>query len=77
MFDILVGNPFYGEHAKKDLIPREYKEKYDVHSLFIADLPNYHRMIYTLESDELETTAFIIDILTHNEYDKKFGFKRR
>jgi len=25
IFDIIVNNPFYGENAKKDLIPKEYR----------------------------------------------------
>ena len=54
IFDIISSNPFYGENAKKDLIPKEYRQKYDADNLFIADLPDYWRMIYTLESDEIE-----------------------
>ena len=49
IFEILVNNRFYGENAKKDLIPNEYKQQYDAGNLFIADLPDYWRMIYTLE----------------------------
>jgi len=77
IFEIMVTNPFYGENAKKDLIPKEYKEKYGVENLFIADLPNYWRMLYTLESDEIEIIAFVLDIIDHKEYDKKFGFRKR
>lgn len=77
IFDILISNPFYGENAKKDLIPKEYRQKYDVGNLFIADLPDYWRMIYTLESDEIEIIAFVLDIINHEEYNKKFGFRRR
>ena len=77
IFDILVSNPFYGENAKKDLIPKEYQQKYDVDNLFIADLPDYWRMIYTLESDEIEIIAFILDIIDHKEYNKKFKFRKR
>jgi|SRR3989344_2381556 len=77
IFDIIVKNPFYGENAKKDLIPKEYRQKYDADNLFIADLPNYWRMIYTLESDEIEILAFILDIINHDEYDKKFRFRKR
>ncbi|MBI2558974.1 hypothetical protein HYW20_06655 [Candidatus Woesearchaeota archaeon] len=29
IFDIIASNPFYGENAKKDLIPKEYRQKYD------------------------------------------------
>ena len=77
LFDVIVNNPFYGENAKKDLIPKEYRQKYDVGNLFIADLPDYWRMIYTLESDEIEIIAFVLDIIDHKEYNKKFKFKKR
>ena len=77
LFDVIVNNPFYGENAKKDLIPKEYRQKYGTDNLFIADLPDYWRMIYTLESDEIEIIAFILDIIDHNEYNKKFNFRKR
>ena len=77
IFDVIANNPFYGENAKKDLIPKEYRQKYDAGNLFIIDLPDYWRMIYTLESDEIEIIAFVLDIIDHNEYNKKFGFRKR
>ena len=76
LFDVIVNNPFYGENAKKDLIPKEYRQKYDVGNLFIADLPDYWRMIYTLESDEIEIIAFVLDIIDHDKYNKKFKFRK-
>ena len=77
MFDIIVKNPFYGENSKKDLIPKEYRKRYDASNLFIADLPDYWRMLYTLESDEIEIIAFVLDIIDHDKYNKKFGFRKR
>ena len=77
LFDVIINNPFYGENAKKYLIPKEYRQKYDADNLFIADLPDYWRMIYTLESDEIEIIAFVLDIIDHDDYNKKFGFKKR
>ena len=77
LFEVIVNNPFYGENAKKDLIPKEYRQKYDADNLFIADLPDYWRMIYTLESDEIEIIAFVLDIIDHDEYNKKFKFRKR
>ena len=77
LFDVIINNPFYGENAKKDLIPKEYKQKYDVDNLFIADLPDYWRMIYTLESDEIEIIAFVLDIIDHEQYNKKFKFRKK
>ena len=77
IFDVIVNNPFYGENARKDLIPKEYRQKYDVGNLFIVDLPDYWRMIYTLESDEIEIIAFVLDIIDHDKYNKKFKFRKR
>src|SRR3989338_1453649 len=77
IFGIISTNPFYGENAKKDLIPKEYKQKYDAGNLFIVDLPDYWRMIYTLESDEIEIIAFVLDIIENNNYNKKFGLRKR
>ena len=77
LFDVIINNPFYGENAKKDLIPIAYRRKYDADNLFIADLPDYWRMIYTLESDEIEIIAFVLDIIDHDEYNKKFKFRKR
>ena len=77
LFNVIVNNPFYGENAKKDLIPKEYRQKYDASNLFIVDLPDYWRMIYTLESDEIEIIAFVLDIINHDEYNKKFKFRKR
>ena len=77
LFEVIVNNPFYGENAKKGLIPKEYRQKYDADNLFIADLPDYWRMIYTLESDEIEIIAFVLDIIDHNKYNKKFRFRKK
>ena len=77
IFDVISSNPFYGENAKKELIPREYRQKYGADNLFIADLPDYWRMIYTLESDEIEIIAFVLDIIDHNDYNKKFKFRKK
>ncbi len=77
IFTIISTNPFYGENAKKHMMPREYRLKYDVGNLFIADLPDYWRMIYTLESDEVEIIAFILDVINHDRYNKIFGFRKR
>lgn len=52
-------------------------QKYGAGNLFVADLPDYWRMVYTLESDDIEIITFILDIINHAEYNKKFGFKKR
>ncbi len=44
-----------------------------------VELPNFWRMLYTLTNGEsqIEILAFILDIVGHKLYDKKFGYKEK
>jgi hypothetical protein len=76
--EIIRVNIFYGDRVPKKLIPEEYRIKYHVSSLFRVELPLFWRMLYTIEngSNEVEIMSFVIDILDHPEYNKKFGYKK-
>jgi mRNA-degrading endonuclease HigB of HigAB toxin-antitoxin module len=70
-------NPFVGEHTKKQLIPKKLILTYAITNLFVVDLPRFWRLLYTIESSPEQTTIFILYILTHDEYNKLFGFRKR
>jgi hypothetical protein len=76
-FDLMEDNPFYGRNAKKKQIPHYYATRYNASNLFIVNLPQFWRMIYTLESNKIEIIAFVLDIFTHKEYDKRFGYRKK
>ncbi len=71
----LKENPFVGDQVKKGQIPHCYAEKYGVTNLWRIELSNYWRLIYTIQSEEVEIIDFVLDIIDHKEYDKKFGYK--
>ncbi|MEK6888499.1 MAG: hypothetical protein AABW80_00140 [Nanoarchaeota archaeon] len=71
--EFIKQNPFYGDNIKKNLIP----EGYNVKNLWRVELINYWRMLYTIKGDQIEIVCFILDILSHPDYDKKFGYKGR
>ena len=73
----LKDNPFVGEHVQKNLIPKQYVDKYGVTNLWRIDLSNYWRLMYTIQSDEVEIIDFILNIMNHKKYDKLFGYKRK
>ena len=77
--ELIKANPHYGDPISKKLIPQEYVEKYGVTNLFRVSLSNYWRMLYTLTDGEtvIEIIAFVLDIIDHKEYNKKFGYKKR
>ncbi|MDD5182517.1 MAG: hypothetical protein PHC66_05130 [Candidatus Nanoarchaeia archaeon] len=77
--EFLKSNPHYGDPIAKKLIPEEYKQKYGITNLFRIELPNFWRMLYTLTNNEseIEIIAFVLDIIDHPKYNKKFGYKDR
>jgi len=75
--DLIKANPHYGEPIAKDKIPFEYKQKYGVTNLFWVELSNFWRMLYTLTNNdsEIEIIAFVLDIVDHEMYNKRFGYR--
>ena len=75
--ELIKANPHYGNPVAKDLIPKEYILKYGAINLFRIELPNFWRMLYTLTNGgaNIEVISFILDIINHKKYNKKFGYK--
>jgi len=42
-----------------------------------TELINFWRMLYTIKGDQIEIICFILDIMNHKEYDKKFGYRKK
>ena len=75
--EFIKANPFYGDNIPKALIPKEYVIKYNAKNLWRVELTNYWRMLYTIKGDQIEIICFILYIINHKEYDKKFGYRKR
>ena len=66
----LKDNPFVGDQVKKNQIANYYVQKYGVTNLWRIELSNYWRLIYTIQSSEVEIIDFVLDIIDHEEYNK-------
>lgn len=77
--ELIKQNPHYGNPIAKNLIPEEYKTKYNANNLFRIELPNFWRMLYMLTNggNNIEIVAFVLDFIDHKIYNKKFGYKGR
>ena len=75
--EFLKANPFYGDNIPKKLIPEEYILKYNAKNLWRVELTNYWRMLYTIKGDQIEIVCFVLDIIDHEKYNKKFGYKKK
>ena len=73
----LEGNHLSGEHIQSRIIPRHYLEKHKVNNLFRFSLPEGHRGIYTLiEFENKGVCPVILDVFSHKEYEKMFGYSK-
>lgn len=69
--ELIKKNPFYGDNIPKRLIPKSY----NVQNLWRIELSHFWRMLYTIKGDQIEIICFVLDILNHKKYNKKFGYK--
>tara|TARA_Y100000310_G_C20478244_1_gene713464 strand:- start:167 stop:520 length:354 start_codon:yes stop_codon:yes gene_type:complete len=75
--ELIKSNPHFGNPIAKKIIPVEYQKKYGITNLFRVELPSAWRMLYTLTDgeSEIEIIAFVLDVIDHKQYDKKFGYR--
>ena len=73
--DILQENPFSGEKVSRHLTPKVYKTKYNVIYVYRYRIPEAFRIIYILDVNKgIPTNVWIIDFLTHKEYERLFKY---
>ncbi len=68
-------NMFAGEQIQRDRIPNYYIRKYGVRNLYRYQHPEGYRSTYTLTArKDLGVCPTIIDLMSHKEYEKRFGY---
>ena len=75
----------FGIHIPKDRIGQKYIVQYDVTNLWKVNLSGGWRMIYTLKQPQRENTEIeilsiwldVLDIMSHEKYDKIFKYRGR
>lgn len=70
MKNVLMEHKFSGELIKKGQIPRYYVDKFGVNNLYRYSHPEGHRSCYTI----VNGCPYVLDIMTHSQYDKIFGY---
>lgn len=70
-------NMHKGVQIQKDQIPKIYVEEYGVNNLWKINLPDYWRMIYTIVGNEYEIISVLLEFIDHEEYNRKFGYRKK
>ena len=75
---VLKENMFAGESIPKRQIPAFYIDRYGVNNLYRYSHPEGYRSCYTLVNVQgLGVCPLILDIRTHGEYERIFGYRGR
>lgn len=74
MKDILLENRMAGEGVQKNIIPRYYLDKYGVDNLYRYRFPKGFRACYTVSCIDEIWYASILEVMTHPEYEDRFGY---
>lgn len=70
----LLENPNSGIKIGYKLWPKEYIRKYSITNLWKYNLPNGWRLIYTIQNEEIEIIAIVLEWFAHKEYERRFGY---
>jgi len=73
-FDDLENNAFCGIQITKNLIPKEYIQKYGIDNLWKYDLPTGWRLIYSVAHGEVCVLSIILEWMDHKNYERRFGY---
>ena len=72
--DSIKQNVFFGRNVKKELIPKDLIQKYNINNLWIYNLRKDWRLIYSITGTRIEVLAIILDWMNHKDYERLFGF---
>jgi hypothetical protein len=71
MKEVLRENMYAGELIRKSQIPKRYIDRYAVNNLYRYSHPEGFRSCYTI----VNGCPYILDIMSHPQYDKLFGYR--
>lgn len=73
-FEDIERNAFCGIQIPKRIIPKEYSQKYKIKNLWKYNLPGAWRLIYSIESNQIQIVSIILAWFDHKEYERRFNY---
>jgi hypothetical protein len=63
-----------GDYIKKKPWPEKYIKMHDVTNLYRREIGGNHSLIYTIRGRKEDKVYQLLDLLSHKEYDRLFGY---
>jgi hypothetical protein len=74
---ILLVDCLHGEVVRKSWIPRDLRARHGLENLYVEDLPDFWRLLYTIVRRDGRRVIVVVEIVSHKEYDRWFPGRRR
>jgi len=74
---LLLVDCLHGEVVRKSAIPSDLRAKYGIENLFVEDLPDFWRLLYTVVRQSGQRLIVVIEIVDHKRYSRWFPGRRR
>jgi hypothetical protein len=65
-----------GEVVPRKSIPGALRSRYGLENLYVEDLPNFWRLLYTVVKHDARRVIVIVEIVDHKQYSKWFPGRR-
>lgn len=63
-----------GDYIKRKPWPDKYVKTHEVTNIYKLNIGDNHRLIYTIRGRKEDKVYQLLDLLTHKEYDRLFGY---
>ncbi len=74
---ILLADCLHGEVVPKSAIPSLLQERYGLENLYVEDLPDFWRLLYTIIKFEGRRLIVVLEVVDHRAYSKWFPGRKR
>jgi len=67
----------HGEVVRKSAIPAVLRDQYGLENLYVEDLPNFWRLLYSIVKRQGEREIVLVEMVDHRTYSRWFPGRRR
>jgi hypothetical protein len=65
-----------GEVVPRRAIPAVLRSRYGLENLYVEDLPNFWRLLYTIVKHDARRLVIVVEIVNHRQYNRWFPGRR-
>jgi len=74
---LLLVDCLHGEVVPRSSIPKDLVRQYGIENLYVEDLPDFWRMLYSIAKSAGQRYVIVLTIVNHKDYSRWFPGRHR